>query len=377
MPVDRRLIATTSDELAAGLSALGDPDVVGVDVERADAHRYWRHPALIQLGVDGVVVLADPLASLELSALDAFLRGRTAVLHAMDNDIAPLASVGVHVHQIEDTAVAAAMLGMPTGLEHLLDAVLDVRFDGNKQRMQRADWARRPLPEAMLEYAAADVADLPRLWRTLRDQLRATGRLSWYEQERDAVRDQPPLEERRAWTRLRGVGRLDRHAQTRAHALWHTRESLARDTDTAPSRIVSDRVLLDLASTPVDDIAKLRRAGVRRQSARRFGDELLRAMRESTPAPPARPRTRRFDERDRALIDDLRSRRSRIAAHLGIDPGVLCPNRALERAVARHPTSAEQLRDAMDLRPWQWSLLAVAFTEALHEAGSGTSDTTP
>lgn len=376
MPVDSRLFAGTPDELATGLEALAGAAVVGVDVERADANRYWRHPALIQLGADGVVVLADPLASVDLTAVDAFLRGRTVVLHAMDNDIAPLASVGVTVDDIEDTAVAAAMLGLPTGLESLLDQVLDVRFDGDKNRMQRADWSRRPLTDAMLEYAAADVADLPRLWRTLRDQLVAAGRLDWYRQERDAIRDQPPLEERRAWTRLRGVGRLNRHAQTRAHALWHTRETLARDTDTAPNRIVSDKVLLDLASTPVDDLAKLRRAGVRRQSARRFGDELLRAMREGTPAPPARPRSGRFDEHDRAMVDDLRARRSRVAGALGLDPGVLCPNRALERAVAARPVTVAELREGLDLRPWQWKVLADEFAEALRDAvaAGGTAD---
>lgn len=376
MPVDRLVFARTRDELVAALDELADGAVVGVDVERADANRYWRRPALIQLGADGVVVLVDPLARVDLSVLDAFLRDRTVVLHAMDNDVAPLASVGVIVDGIEDTAVAAAMLGLPTGLESLLDQVLDVRFDGDKQRMQRADWSKRPLTDAMLEYAAADVADLPRLWHTLRDRLVAAGRLTWYEQERDAVRGQPPLEERRAWTRMRGVGRLNRRAQTRAHALWHTRETLARDTDTAPNRIISDRVLLDLANAPVDDLAKLRRAGVRRQSARRFGDELLRALREGTPAPPARPRSRRFDEQERALVDSLRTRRSRVANEIGLDPGVLCPNRALERAVASRPATIEQLRDGLALRPWQWETLADEFAGALRDAAAGASGTT-
>jgi ribonuclease D len=375
VPVDTRLLAATPAELSSALDALGEPPVVGVDVERADSNRYWRRPALIQLGAGGIVVLADPLATLDLSVLDAYLAERTVVLHAMDNDIAPLASVGIALGDIEDTAVAAAMLGLPTGLETLLADVLDVHFDGDKQRMQRADWARRPLPDDMLTYAAADVADLPRLWTTLHGRLGDRGRLEWYAQERDAVREQPPLEERRAWTRMRGVGRLDRRAQTRAHALWQTRETLARDTDTAPNRIISDRVLLDIAATPVDDERQLRRAGVRRQSARRFGTQLLRALHEATPAPQARPRARRFDDRERALVDDLRARRSQVARDVGIDPGVLCPNRALEQAVARLPETPAQLRDALELRPWQWSLLAVTFAEALADADTGTPTT--
>lgn len=369
------MLATTSDELASSLDRLGDPPVVGIDVERADSERYWRRPALIQLGVDGAVVLADPIAPLDLAPLHAFVRDRTVVLHAMDNDIAPLASVGIHPAHIEDTAVAATILGLPTGLETLLDQLLDIRFDGNKQRMQRADWSRRPLTEAMLEYAAADVADLPRLWRVMHDDLVRMGRQGWYEQERDAVRAQPPLEERRAWTRLRGLGRLDRRAQTRAHALWHTRETLARDTDTAPNRIVNDRVLLELAAAPVDDVGGLRRAGMRRQAARAFGPQLLRALRDGQQATPVRSRGRRFEDRDRALVDDLRARRSKVAQQLALDPGVLCPNRALEHAVATRPTTVDDLRAALDLRRWQWTLLADEFSEALATADAGTSDT--
>lgn len=362
------MLVTNDDDVRSSLALLEDAAIVGVDVERADSDRYWRRPALIQLGAEGTVVLADPLAGFDLEPLHAFLRGRTVVLHAMDNDIAPLASVGIEPDCIEDTAVAATILGLPTGLGPLLDQLLDVQFDGNKQRMQRADWSLRPMTEKMLEYAAADVADLPALWRTMRADLVGRGRLAWYEQERDAIRSQPPLEERRAWTRLRGLGRLDRRAQTRAHALWHERESLARDTDTAPNRILKDQVLLDVAAAPVDDVGGLRRAGMRRQAARAFGPQLLQALRDGQEAHPVRSRGRRFDEQERTLVDDLRARRSKIAEELELDPGVLCPNRALEHAVSSQPSTLDELRSALDLRPWQWDLVADAFAEAMEEA---------
>lgn len=375
VPVTRRTVATTTDDLSAALAGLGDPPLVGVDVERADSHNYWRRPALIQLGADGDVVLCDPLGAVDLSVLAGFLSGRTVVLHAMDNDIAPLASVGIMLDAIEDTAVAAAILGLPTGLEALLDTLLDIRLNGDKQHMQRADWSRRPLSEPMLEYAAADVADLSALWRTMRARLEAAGRWDWYVQERDAVRAQPPLEERRTWRRLRGVGRLDQRAQTRARALWKAREALARDTDTAPGRIVNDRVLLEVAARPPDDVEALRRAGIRRQAVRRFGAQLLRALRDSETAPPIRPRGRRLDDVDRALIDDLRVRRSRVAASIGVDPGVLCPNRALEQAVAAEPATLDALRAALAVRPWQWELMADDFAEALEQTRRGTPGT--
>lgn len=372
MPVTARTFATTPTQLTEALARLGDPPVVGVDVERADANRYWRSPALIQIGVNGTVVLVDPLELQNLQPLHTFLQTRTVVLHAMENDIAPLHSVDVQPAQIEDTAVAAAVLGLPTGLENLLETLLGVSFNGDKSRMQRADWAQRPLTDAMLEYAAYDVADLPRLWGVLADQLADTGRRSWYEQERDAVRQMPPIEERRSWTRLRGLGRLDRRAQTRARALWLAREALARDTDTAPNRIVSDRTLLDLAAQPVDDARALRTRGMRRQSVRKFGARLLDALHDGQDATLVPARSRRLDEHDRAIVDHLRAQRSRIAEREGLDPGVLCPNRALEHAVAVRAETPAQLRAALDLRPWQWDLMADAFVDALHLGSGGT-----
>jgi ribonuclease D len=358
MPVTERTFVSTPSQLATGLARLGDPPVVGVDVERADANRYWRSPALIQLGVDGCVVLVDPLELDDLGPLDKFLRTRTIVLHAMENDITPLQSVSVEPGAIEDTAVAAAILGLPTGLEALLDQLLDVSFNGDKQRMQRADWAKRPLTDAMLEYAAADVADLPHLWAVLADQLSATGRRTWYEQERDAVR-------------------LNQRAQTRARSLWQARETLARDTDTAPNRILSDRTLLDLAANPVNDVRGLRTQGMRRQSVRRFGPQLLAALHESQDATLVPPRPRMLDEHDRTVVDRLRAQRSQIAARERLDPGVLCPNRSLERAVGLHPATPAELRAALDLRPWQWDLMVDAFVEALDLAPPGTPTTQP
>src|SRR5439155_915354 len=48
---------------------------------------------------------------------------------------------------------------------------------------QKADWSRRPLPPAMLAYAAADTAHLPALREQLRARLTALGRLAWAEEE--------------------------------------------------------------------------------------------------------------------------------------------------------------------------------------------------
>lgn len=364
-----RLVDQPAD-LPAALAGIADLDPVGVDVERADWDRYWRRAALIQVGGDGRVVLVDPLAIGDLGALHEFLHDRLVILHAMENDLAPLESAGVKPVKVADTAVAAGILGLPTGLGILLEQLLGVVLPSDKQAMQRADWEARPIDPEMLAYAEGDVADLPALWVELRKRLVEAGRLSWYEEEMIAQRAQPSIEERRSWTRVKGVGRLDRAGQGRARALWEAREALARETDTAPGRILTDKALVALAEKPPHDVGDLVRRGVRRRAARTFGPPLLSAVAEAEPE-AERGRGRRMTDVDRAAADELREIRAAVARDLGIDPGILCPSRTLLRAVLADPTTPEELQEALGMRDWQWALVADAFVEALDLSPDG------
>jgi ribonuclease D len=365
MPLEHYIVADTPDTLAEGLELLDELEVVGVDVERADWNRYFRAAALIQVGGEGRVALVDPVLLDDLSPLSDFLGRRRTVLHALENDLGPLASSGVHPAATEDTAIAAAILGMPTGLETLLRDLLGIELESDKAAMQRAEWEERPLRTDMLVYAAADVADLPELWEVLEAQLVEAGRFEWYEEELTAMVGQPPAEERRDWTKVRGIGRLDPKTRARLRHLWDVREELARSTDTAPSRIAGDKVLLDLAVTPPASKSELGRRGMRRQSIREFGDELVAALQaDIEPEQRTGSRPRPPTDEDRALAERLRALRAARAAELGIDAGVLCPSRTLLGAVMRGPLTPEELRDALELRSWQWEQLADVFCEA-------------
>ena len=186
-----------------------DVGVVGIDVERADADRYFRRAALIQVGADHHCVLLDAVALPALPQLDALLDDdHLAVLHAADNDLEPLARLGVRPARIADTAIAAALLGLPTGLSKLLGEVLEVELTSEKESFQRADWEQRPLPADMAAYAAGDVVHLPALWSALAARLDDAGRRGWYDEELAVTLDQSG-NDTRDWTRVKGAGRLD------------------------------------------------------------------------------------------------------------------------------------------------------------------------
>lgn len=367
MPLDSYRLIDAQADIDGALQWLDDLDPIGVDVERADWNRYYRAAALVQLGGDGRVALLDPLGLDDWAPIAAFLGSREVVLHALENDVVPLQALGVDPPAVHDTAIAAAVLGLPMGLETLLSELLGVSMDSDKAKMQRAQWEHRPLSEEMLVYAAGDVADLPRLWGVLRQRLLQSSRMAWYEQELGATVDQPTVEDRRDWERTKGVGRLDPRSRARAKVLWKVREELAQQTDTAPGRIFNDKVLLDLANTPPAGPRELGRRGVRRQAVRTFGEDIVQALVAGNDAEPepAQRNGRRSTEEDRELADRLRVMRAKVADQVGVDAGLLCPSRHLLRAVMEDPKDEAELRAALGLREWQWELLAEPFVDVM------------
>lgn len=372
---------TLVDEPSGIGVALADLDlpVVGVDVERADADRYYRHAALVQVGGPGSCILLDGMVLEDLSALNEHLAGRLSVLHAASNDVVPLAAKGVTPERLVDTAVAAALLGLPAGLGALLEEVLGLTIDGDKEAFQRADWAARPIPGPMQAYAAGDVVHLPALWQVLADRLDAAGRMAWFEQElagslANAVTDT------RDWRRVRGVGRLSARQQVVARMLWEAREATARAEDLAPNLLLHDEVIVALAIEPPRTAAQLARRARRRRRmephhAERFLEVVLDAA-EQDPSPPD-PDRRRWTDRDSRAFDRLREARATVARELGIDAGVLCASKTLKEAVRDDPSDVDALCDAAGLRPWQRELLGDVLWRAYRGRSSSGSAPEP
>jgi len=364
---------TFVDEPGAVRDALAhlDTEVLGVDVERADADRYFRRAALVQVGVADRCVLLDTVALDALPALDALLDDHhLAVLHALENDVEPLTALGVSPARLADTAIAAALLGLPTGLSKLLVEVLDVSLTEDKEAYQRADWEQRPLPEGMAAYAAGDVVHLPALWAELAARLDAAGRWSWYLEELEVTIAATAVDGR-DWTRVKGSGRLDPTQRAVLRALWEAREQAAREHDIAPNRLVHDDVLRDLAQDPPRTEAQLvRRSPRRRTLLREHAGPLFAAVESALVGPPEpKARSARFTDAEREVYDALRRRRAAVAEEVGLEPGVLCPSKVLWSAVAGRPADGHELCALAGLRTWQTGLLAAELWEAYVEAG--------
>ncbi len=364
-------------EAMAGRLATAGP--LALDCEAAGFHRYSDRLCLVQLSAREDTWLIDALALDASGMLRSPLKdpAREIVMHGASFDLRLLSrDLGIRVRGVFDTQVAAALTGETgLGLSALLKRFLGVHVP---KKYQRADWAMRPLPPDMLEYAAADTRHLAPLAEILRARLEAKGRLAWANEEFRRL-ERVPRERRTSdpdpATKLRKARHLAPRALQRLRALWTWRDEVARRADRAPFRVATDDVLLRLAESPPRSRGELgRRPGlspvVARVEEQRLFDHLDRAdsIPEARIAPVPRPREGRRpplspDAEERA--GRLRAARTRRARDLGLDPGLLLPNKTIVDIVRADPRSLEELGRVPRLRRWQIEVLGRATLDIL------------
>jgi ribonuclease D len=188
-----------------------------------------------------------------------------------------------------DTQVAAmaAGFGEQIAYDALVRQLLKIEIDKSSRF---TDWARRPLSDAQLTYALADVTHLAKLYPMLRRRLEAEGRLGWVGDEMANLSDPAnyDVDPENAWRRLKPRRHTTKYlAVYRAVAAW--RERTAQLRDQPRGRILKDEAIDEIATqTPTDAEALDRLRSVPKGfSGSRFGPDLLGAVREALKDPEA------------------------------------------------------------------------------------------
>jgi len=375
-----RLIATDTD-LSELLKRIEAADRVGIDIEADSLHSYREKLCLLQISVPtvaGIVdagsglgttshsrahqsrlqhdVIVDPLAGLDLEPLRRALESREIVLHGSDYDLRMLRrGLNFVAHKIFDTLIAARLLG----IREFSLAALVKRYFGLElpKGSQKADWAKRPLPARMAEYAINDARYLLPLAEKLEAELDSYQRGDWLRQSCQRAIEQAAMARVRkndeSW-RVGGSGSLKGLAAAVLRALWQWREREAEMADRPPFHILQNEKLLHAAiSFASGDLPDYKHFSPRRRQAFREAARIGLATPESEwPILRRRFGTRPTTETVRCT-EELRRRRDKSADKLGLDPSFIAPRGTLE-AVAADGTRAISL-----LVPWQRELLGI------------------
>lgn len=153
------------DQLLKAVAALKQSSVVAVDAEftqirsRTQQEQLSTVPrlALLQLAIERQCFVIDALRLNSLTPLMSVFGDPTIVtlLHGAGADLRVMAERGLYVpHYYDLEATSRSIFGQhESSLAAMLQRAFGIHLD---KSLQRTDWTRRPLPQAMIAYAARD-----------------------------------------------------------------------------------------------------------------------------------------------------------------------------------------------------------------------------
>ncbi|MDX1563121.1 MAG: HRDC domain-containing protein [Gammaproteobacteria bacterium] len=313
---------------------VADASLVALDTEFVRERTYFPQLCLLQIATDDIVAAVDCLAELDFGPLFAALLAddRVWVLHSARQDLEVLWNESHRLPQrLIDTQVAAALLGKPiqVGLQNLLSEQLGI--DIGKEHT-RANWARRPLPEAQLSYALDDVRHLLPLWQALETELRELGRLDWFEEDCARILATPTTPDTATiFERTKGVRSLTGRRRAAAMALVAWRETEAQRKNRPRRWILSDEQLMQIATALPESQAALESLkSLPPKLVARAGRSILEAVAGAPPVDDATLPT----PPDKAVVRALQTEIKRRAEKLGIQTEVLATRRDVSAAAA-------------------------------------------
>ena len=376
----------TPEALAAWVERVADCERVAIDTEANSMFVYREQTCILQITAGDASAIVDVLALGSLRSLrDAVDRDDLEIVfHGGDYDITVLTrDHDFRFTHVFDTMIAATLLGdTRVGLAALVEDhfghVLNKKF-------QRADWGRRPLTDAQLDYLRRDTQYLP----ILRDHY--TARL----EEADLV-EEAAIEFRRLatrqgratefdpdrWRKVKGAGALSGEGRAVMDALWRWREAVAEKRNLPPFKILGPKTLLALAQKPPRAARRpqdLRAMGER--DRRRHGAGVLQTIRRALEdadrgkippksiVPPRSAEERRQGKADRKLEDALRTWRKDEAARRDVPNVVVLPNPGMAWMIETRPRTLEALAACTDLGPKRLARYGEALLEIIDKAG--------
>jgi ribonuclease D len=393
-------LAASTDEIARAAENLASgTGPFAVDAERASGFRYSNRAYLIQIRRAGAgTVLIDPVnhggSPIDtLRPLAEVLAEDEWILHAADQDLPCLAEVGLHPPRLYDTELAGRLAGFDrVNLAAMVERLLGL---GLAKGHGAADWSKRPLPAAWLNYAALDVEVLIELRAAMADILDDQNKATWAQEEFEYLRCAESTPTRRdRWRRTAGIHKVRTASGLAAvRELWTTRDRIARSRDIAPGRILPDSAIIAAATADpktIDDLTALPIFGGQKQrrTAQVWLDALVAARTTdqppetseplSGPPPPVRWAKRKPEaavrlEAARAALSEL-SRQVSVPAENLVAPDLvrrLCwdwQGRVGPETDTGTAAAADAfLRDA-GARAWQRALVVPVLAPALNPA---------
>ncbi|MGZ8187140.1 MAG: ribonuclease D [Methylosarcina sp.] len=329
----------TAEQLANLCEQINKETWIALDTEFLREKTYYPKFCLLQIATPEWVACVDPLALPELKILfDAIYNPKIIkVFHSSRQDLEILYQLtGQLPEPIFDTQVAAPLLGFQDnpGYAMLVSSFLNINL--NKAHT-RADWSKRPLSEAEIQYAADDVIYLCQIYQIILQKLSALGRSDWLKQDFAdlANPDLYQIQPDKAWYKIKGKNKLTGKQLSIVQSLAEWRERTAQYENRPKNWLLRDESIFDLAKLQpenVSDLALVR--SINERTVNRYGAtlcQLISAAKNRLPvALKEKNRFSKKTQQQEAILDILTAIVRIRAEENSLNPTIIASRKDLE-----------------------------------------------
>jgi len=333
----------TPEQLAKLCEQIKKETWLALDTEFLREKTYYPKFCLLQIATPEWVACVDPIALPKLDVLFEAIYNPAIVkvFHSCRQDLEIFFQwTGQLPSPIFDTQVAAPLLGFQDnpGYAMLVSSLLSVNL--NKAHT-RADWSKRPLTEAELEYAADDVIYLCQIYQIMVQKLTALGRIDWLKND-FAELTNPALytvDPEKAWFKIKGKNKLTGKQLSIIQTLAEWREKTAQAEDRPKSWLLRDELLFDLAKLQPETVPELGNVrGINERAVNRYGKELCQLITAAKNRPPLplneKDRSAKKTQQQEAILDILTALVRVRAEENALNPTILASRKDLEELLS-------------------------------------------
>lgn len=367
-PLPNPIYIDTARALNTLLNILRSEKCIAVDTESDSLYVYHEKVCLIQFSTSTADYLVDPLSGIDIALLGVIFADPQIekIFHAAEYDVICLRrDYGFEFANLFDTMQAARILGLPKlGLSSLLEEYFAVIID---KRFQKANWGKRPIPQAMANYARLDSHYLIPLRDKLASALKESKHMKVAQEDFMRIAHSASIpNDKPCYTAVRGYHTLTPQQLAILAELCAYRDRVANQANLPPFKILSSAILLEIAKANSEDLSTI--PGLSDRLLHRYAKGLLEAVKLGKTKPPIY-----LDHRSKpseayiARLERLKKWRLQLASEKMVESDVVLPREILEEIAKKNPTTDQDLVVLMQDVPERFHLYRSSILKILKE----------
>ena len=311
-------------------------DYLAIDTEFMREKTFFAQLCLIQVGLPESIYCIDTILNLELKRFWESAAKKGWIIHSARQDLEVIYQTAeVLPVNLFDTQIAAGILGHPPQLGYatLVENLFGVILEKNQTR---ANWSKRPLTKEMLNYAAEDVEYLLESHQLLTEKLQKLGRLAWAEEDSNKLinKDIYKPSASIAADKIKAIHYLSGKEKKAAYLIAEWREGRAIIKNLPRKWVLSDKVLLDIVTSKIQEINDLRK--IKNLSAsviNHSGEEILNLLKAASNNNEQYIAKLKITEQQRKTVTEMSNIIKEESQKLNIYPEILASKKELKSLV--------------------------------------------